>query len=101
MLSLTNASLLPLELMACGCTVVSNRGANVEWLLNEDIATLADASPEALADAVCALLADDNRRNELSVRAESFARAQTWDMVAKEFESALRDVRARAQKGSA
>ena len=100
-LSLTNASLLPLELMACGCTVVSNRGANVEWLLNEDIATLADASPEALADAVCALLADDNRRNELSLRAESFARAQTWDMVAKEFESALRDVRARAQKGSA
>lgn len=98
-LSLTNASLLPLELMACGCTVVSNRGPSVEWLLNEDVALLADPSPEGLTDAVCTLLQDDERRHALSARAEAFARAQTWDMVAHDFEAALVHARAGSQVG--
>jgi len=95
-LSLTNLSLLPLELMACGCTVVSNRGANVEWLLNDEVAALADATPEALTDAICQLLKDDERRQALSRRAEAFARTQTWEAVADGFERALQAVRAQA-----
>jgi len=95
-LSLTNASLLPLELMSSGCAVVSNRGANVEWLLNDDVVMLAESSPEKLADAVCALLEDDARRHAMSQRAEAFARSQTWDAVARDFEVGLQ--RARAQK---
>lgn len=94
-LSLTNASLLPLELMACGCTVVSNSGANVEWLLDDTVASLATPSPEALTDAVCALLQDDERRHAVSTRAEAYARGQTWEAVAQEFEAGL--LRARAQ----
>lgn len=97
-LSLTNASLLPLELMASGCTVVSNRGPNVEWLLHEDVAVLAETSPEGLTAAVCGLLEDDERRHALSARAETFARAHTWDMVAQEFEVALLDARAQVNK---
>lgn len=93
-LSLTNASLLPLELMACGCAVVSNHGPNVEWLLNDDVAVLADTTPEDLTDAVCGLLQDDARRTALSARAEAFARAQTWDAVAKGFEAGLQRARA-------
>ena len=96
-LSLTNASLLPLELMASGCAVVSNRGPNVEWLLNEDVAALAESSPEGLADAVCDLLQNEERRHALSARAEKFARAQTWDMVAKDFEAALLHARTQQQ----
>jgi glycosyltransferase involved in cell wall biosynthesis len=87
--SLTNASLLPLELMACGCAVVSNRGPNVEWLINDSVAVLAEASPEGLADAVCGLLEDDEQRALLSSRAEAFARSHTWDMVARDFEAGL------------
>lgn len=97
-ISLTNASLLPLELMACGCAVVSNRGPNVEWLLNGDVATLADTSPEALSDAVCGLLQDDEKRRLQSERAEAFARAQHWETVAQEFEAAL--LQARGQDSS-
>lgn len=63
--SLTNLSLLPLELMACGCPVVSNRGDNVEWLLNRDNAELADATPEGLAEALMNVLANDKRRQDL------------------------------------
>lgn len=93
-MSLTNASLLPLELMACGCTVVSNRGANVEWLLNDDVAQLADATPEAMTDAICTLLQDDTRRQALSARGEALARAQTWESVARDFEAGLQQARA-------
>jgi glycosyltransferase involved in cell wall biosynthesis len=92
-LSLTNLSLLPLELMACGCAVVSNRGPNVQWLLDDEVALLTDATPEALADGICALLQDDARRQALAARAEAFARGQTWETVAREFEAGLRQVR--------
>lgn len=98
-LSLTNASLLPLELMASGCAVVSNRGPNVEWLLNDDVVCLADTSPEGLAEAVCALLRDDERRQALSRRAEVFARGQTWDAVARDFEAGLQRARAENPRG--
>ncbi|MBV7540244.1 glycosyltransferase family 4 protein [Acidovorax sp. sic0104] len=92
-LSLTNASLLPLELMACGCAVVSNRGENVEWLLNDDVALLAHMSPEALTDAVCTLMQDDEKRRALTERAEAFANAMQWEAVAQEFEDALLQAR--------
>lgn len=99
-LSLTNASLLPLELMASGCAVVSNRGPNVEWLLNDDVVVLAESAPEALADAVCGLLQDEPRRNAMSQRAEAFARSQTWDAVAREFEVGLQQARTQKMRGN-
>jgi len=92
-LSLTNASLMPPELMACGCAVVSNRGANVEWLLNDDVALLVDATPEALTDAVCTLLQDDARRNALSARGEAWARSLYWADMANHFEAGLEKAR--------
>lgn len=91
--SLTNASLLPLELMACGCAVVSNRGENVDWLLNDEVATLAETSPEALTDAVCGLMQDDQKRRAQVDRAEAYAAAMQWETVAQEFEAALMHVR--------
>ncbi len=93
-LSLTNASLMPPELMACGCTVVSNRGLNVEWLLSEDVAVLTDATPEAMTDAVCGLLQDDARRSALSARGEAYARDLHWADMADQFEAGLQKVRA-------
>lgn len=81
-LSLTNLSLLPLELMACGCPVVSNRGANAEWLLNDGNAVLADATPEALSEALLALLQDGNRRKQLVEASLQFAASTSWDKEA-------------------
>lgn len=82
-ISLTNVSLLPLELMACGCTVVSNRGPNVEWLLHDgDNALLADATPDALAEALQRLLQDDELRQRLQQRGLVYARATSWQAEA-------------------
>lgn len=81
-LSLTNLSLLPLELMACGCPVVSNRGANVEWLLNDGNAVLADATPEALSEALMSLLQDEHRRKQLIEASTRFATNTSWEAEA-------------------
>jgi len=61
-LSHTNLSLLPIELMACGCPVVSNNGPNVTWLLSDGNSRLADPVPERLAEEIVNLLENDNLR---------------------------------------
>ena len=55
-LSYSNLSLLPLELMACGCAVVSNKGGQVEWLLNERNALLVESDLSTMANAICSLI---------------------------------------------
>lgn len=80
-LSYTNPSLLPLELMACGCPVVSNNGANIDCLLTDDIAALADSTPQDLANAILALLQDDELR--LRKRAAAISFAERCDTVSE------------------
>ena len=82
-LSLTDLSLLPVELMACGCSVVSNRGDNVEWLLNSENAVLADATPEALSEGIIYLLENDEQRKKLIESAMVFSANTRWDTEAE------------------
>lgn len=82
-ISFTNLSLLPLELMACGCVVVSNRGENVEWLLNDDNAILSDPTIEHLTESVVAILEDDEKRKMYSKMGKTFALGTSWEREAK------------------
>ncbi|WP_035691799.1 glycosyltransferase family 4 protein [Azospirillum halopraeferens] len=91
-LSFTNLSLLPLELMACGVPVVSNRGPQVEWLLDPANAALAPPTVEGLADAVQRVLDDPEHRDALvlgglarAARAEASAEAELVAEVLREF----------------
>lgn len=43
-LSATNASLLPIEALSCGCVVVTNKGAWNEWECDEDTTILCEGS---------------------------------------------------------
>ena len=88
-MSLTNLSLMPLEVMAAGCAVVSNRGECVEWLLNDEVALLTDPTVEALSAALCHLLEDDAARKALASRGQEFARQQHWQASAVAFEQGL------------
>lgn len=81
-LSLTNLSLLPLELMASGCTVVSNRGANVEWGLNDENSVLADLTVESLSEALIAILEDDERREQLRQNGLRYVQQTDWQQEA-------------------
>lgn len=77
-LSLTNVSLLPLELMACGCLVVSNRGPNVEWLLNDDNAVLSDTRIDALVEALEKAVFDVPFRKRIVENALRTVHATDW-----------------------
>jgi glycosyltransferase involved in cell wall biosynthesis len=88
-LSHTNLSLLPLELMACGCAVVSNSGPNVEWLLTHETAQLARPTPEALADAVLTLLENEQLRACKAAAGLALAERTDWISEIKSIESAF------------
>jgi O-antigen biosynthesis protein len=88
-LSHTNLSLLPLELMACGCAVVSNSGPNVEWLLTEACAQLARPTPEHLAEAILKLLANEQLRSEKAAAGIAFAEQTDWQTETKAIERGM------------
>jgi glycosyltransferase involved in cell wall biosynthesis len=88
-LSHTNLSLLPLELIASGCAVVSNSGPNTEWLLKDCFSRLAPLHPVPLAEAVVELLQDDRLRTGLIERGLSFVQSTDWAREIRIIESAL------------
>ena len=88
-LSHTNVSLLPIELMACACPVVSNSGPNVEWQLTHEICRLADPSPASLADQLVLLLEDDRLRAEYVEAGLRFAQSADKECEIEKIEKAF------------
>ncbi|MGD1081469.1 MAG: glycosyltransferase family 4 protein [Candidatus Sulfotelmatobacter sp.] len=88
-LSHTNLSMVPLELMACGCAVVSNEGPNIEWLLTDETVRLAKADPKSLAEAVIELLETDKLRLRKIEAGLAFAQSTDWTKEIRTIESAL------------
>lgn len=77
-LSFSNLSLLPLELMACGVPVVSNRAPYTEWLLTDENARLERPTVPALSDAICDLLENPERAERLRTGGFSTSAATDW-----------------------
>ncbi len=95
-LSLTNGSLLPLELMACGCPVVSNDGPCIEWLLrHEQNALLAKATPEDLAAALLRVLEDPVLATRLRDNGLRHAAATDWAVEGDKVAQAFRAIAAK------
>lgn len=88
-LSMTNVSLLPVELMACGTPVVSNTGAWVEWLLHDGNAKLAPPEIEALANAMLEVLSNTNEWQRLHAAGLVTASQSSWALEAEKVATAL------------
>ncbi len=78
-LSLTNLSLLPLELMACNCAVISNSGGNVEWLLNDKVARFCRMTPEDISDGIVDLFSEPDELETLKESGREFANLTSWE----------------------
>ena len=78
-LSATNLSLVPLEVMASGSVVVSDRGAYNEWELNDENAVLCDPDPWDIASKMEEILKDEKRRHSLIESGKKYADGITWD----------------------
>lgn len=81
-LSCSNLSLLPLELMACGVPVVSNRAPYTEWLLDDSNSVLANPTVESLSTAIIELLGSPAKIEELRQAGYKFAYQTSWEKEA-------------------
>jgi glycosyltransferase involved in cell wall biosynthesis/GT2 family glycosyltransferase len=91
-LSLTNYSLIPQEMMACGLPVVDLAERSPEAAFGRDgPVELSEPDPLALADAVEALLDDEQRWARRSEAGLAFAAGASWDAAARQVEHGLRE----------
>jgi glycosyltransferase involved in cell wall biosynthesis/GT2 family glycosyltransferase len=90
-LSLTNYSLIPQEMMACGlpCVDLSQRSPEAAFGRDGPV-ELAEPDPIALADALEALLDDTERWRRRSEAGLAFAADASWDLAARQVEEGLR-----------
>jgi len=88
-LSHTNMSMLPLELMASRCAVVSNRGPNVEWMLTEETTQLSDSTPRSIAESILALLESEALLETKVSAAFAFAQQTDWMLEIAKIEDAF------------
>jgi glycosyltransferase involved in cell wall biosynthesis len=101
-LSLTNYSLVPQEMLACGLPCVDLAGFCSETVFGHDgPVELADFDPDAIADAIERLLDDEPRWQARSEAGRTFVREHTWENAAREVEVGLREALRERETGRA
>jgi O-antigen biosynthesis protein len=91
-LSLTNYSLIPQEMLACGLPCVDLAGGSTESEMGRDAGIeVAPADPVALADAMDRLLADRELWVQRSEAGLGFVETASWDVAGKQVEAGLRE----------
>jgi glycosyltransferase involved in cell wall biosynthesis len=89
-LSLTNHSLIPQEMLACGLPCVELAGGSAEAVFGAGgPVELAPAEPLALADALERLLADAALRERRHAAGMEWVRGRTWEHATDQVEAAL------------
>lgn len=89
-LSLTNPSLVPTEMLACGLPVVDVAGDSMVATFGSDgPIALAAPDPMALCSAIERLLDDDHERARRSTAGVALARERTWPRAAEQLEAAI------------
>jgi GT2 family glycosyltransferase/glycosyltransferase involved in cell wall biosynthesis len=90
-LSLTNYSLIPQEMMACGLPCVDLAGGSSEAVFGDaGPVDLAAADPVAIADTIEALLDDERHWRAKSEAGLAYVADACWEQAAEQVESGLR-----------
>jgi O-antigen biosynthesis protein len=90
-LSLTNYSLIPQEMMACGLPCVDLAGRSPEAVFGRDgPVEFGMFDPLSIADAAEALLTDEERWAQRSKAGLAFVEDATWELAARQVEKGLR-----------
>ena len=92
-LSLTNFSLMPKEMLACGLPCVEVAGVSAESIFGaQGPIELAPLHPTRIADSIEKLLDDPTLRERRSREGVAFVASQTWDHATDQVEAGLRHV---------
>lgn len=98
-LSMTNYSLVPQEMLACDLPCVELDAPSVADALGRDAVELAAPDPAAIAAAIERLLDDPALRAKRVAAGQALAAARTWDAAAGQVEAGLRAALAFAAVG--
>jgi glycosyltransferase involved in cell wall biosynthesis len=78
-LSSTNLSLLPLEIMASGSVVACSEGANNEWLLSEEDTILVGRDPREIAATLAEYLNSEDLLAQKRAAGLALAESTSWE----------------------
>lgn len=85
----TNLSLLPLEVMASNSVPVCTKGANSEWLVNEENSILVDIDPNEIANQICYYLEHKEELAKIRKKGMEFALSTNWETEGAKVNKAL------------
>lgn len=88
-LSDTNLSLLPLEIMASNSVAVCTRGANSEWLVNDENSIMVDFDVNDVIDKLVYYLTHKEELQEKRRKGLAFAESTSWDTEAEKVRDTL------------
>ena len=78
-LSSTNLSLLPLEIMASNSVPVCTKGKNSEWMMNDSNAVLVEFEPDDIAEKMIYFLEHKEELNALRASGMEYAKGTSWE----------------------
>lgn len=78
-LSMTNLSLLPMEIMASNSVVVSNKGPNNEWLCSEENSVMVETDPIDIAEKMKYYLTHKQELASKREKGRSYVETLTWE----------------------
>lgn len=88
-ISSTNLSLLPLEVMGAGSVAVCSRGESSTWLVNEENAVLVDFEPNQIADTLEDYLRHPAKLAQIRGKGMAFAAGTSWEREADKVYAAI------------
>lgn len=88
-LSGTNLSLLPLEVMSCKTAIMSNKGLNTEWLLNEENSILCDFDINDIANKLEFYLKNEIMLNKIVENGYQYAISTNFNKEGLKIESTI------------
>jgi len=89
-LSYTNCSFVPFEMMACRCPVVAIDTTPVRWFMRDGInAVVTSPEPDSLAQGMLTLLEDQGLRQRIVANAYQDVQDLSWERSMQQFEEIL------------
>lgn len=98
-LSMTNYSLIPQEMLACGMPCVDLAGISAETIFGADgPVALSPFDPIAMAETIDHLMGDRDEWERRSAAGLEFVAGRTWDVAAAQVEAGLREAMSRRMR---
>lgn len=81
-ISNTNLSLVPLEVMACGSVAICSKGENSSWMIDENNAVLVEYDPVEIADTIEYYFNNPDKLKAIRAKGLEYVKDTSWEREA-------------------